>query len=534
MHRAETMTKTSTTHPLEIAMVSLPEGNGVVGITFCPGKCDIQAHNGPWTRDLPLDLGTLRAWGANALITLLEEHEFDLLHVRELGEMAESAGLEWHHLPIPDMAAPGWHFERRWVYSGVRLRRLLRRGGRVVVHCRAGLGRAGAIAARLLVELGVPPAEAISQVRKVRPGAIQTPEQEHHVYASRRISPSHDETVSRRLACLIGGALGDAFGYPVAFDSLDAIKKRHGSTGLCEPEFRHDRLVVSDETQMTLFTLEGLTRAMQTPNQSEHDLLEHIRLSYLDWLECQGFGSGAGNHATRLLKHAVLHSQRAPCKICIQALRAGGVGSPERPVNDCKESGGAMRVAPVALMPEMNVERAFRIGARAAALTHGHPAGYLPAGILAAAVRGLLEGKPLQIAMIHAGDQARSMSGYETTLNRLRAAVDASIQPYANRLPDALGKARESMEALAIGFYAAGRSQDFREVMAIAANQDGDSDAAASVAGQLFGTLHGIESLPNDWVRRLDVLDALCDLADWALPLWRRGAIISSRTKSPA
>lgn len=60
--------------------------------------------------------------------------------------------------------------------------------------------------------------------------------------------------------------------------------------------------------------------------------------------------------------------------------------------------------------------------------------------------------------------------------------------------------------------------------MAIAANHDDDSDVAASVAGQLFGALHGIESLPHGWVRCLDVLDALCDLADWALPLWRRAA----------
>ncbi len=520
------MTKTSSTHPLKIATVSLPDGSGALGITFCPGKCDIQAHNGPWSRDLPLDLGTIRAWGANALVTLLEDHEFDLLHVRELGDMAESAGLEWHHLPITDMDVPGWHFERRWIYSGARLRRLLRRGGRVVIHCRAGLGRAGTITARLLVELGVPPAEAVSQARKARPGAIQTVEQERHVYACKRVVPSQDETIARRLACLIGGALGDAFGYPVAYDKLEAIQKRHGINGLREPEFRQDRLVVSDETQLTLFTLEGLTRAMQIPNQSEHDLLEQIRLSYLDWLESQGLGKGTANHATRLLKHAALHTQRAPCKTCIQALRSGNVGSPERPINDSRDSGGVMRVTPVALRPEMNPERVFRIGARAAALTHGHPAGYLPAGILAAAVHGLLEGKSLQIAMIHAGDQARAMPGHQETLKQLRAAIDASILPYTGQLPRTLGLRRESGEALAIGFYAASRSLDFRDVLAIAANHDGDSDTAASVAGQLFGAQHGIESLPHDWVRRLDVLDALCDLADWALPLWRRAGFI--------
>ncbi len=516
------MTKTSTTHPLKIAALPLPEGGGVIGITFCPGKCDLNAHNGPWARDLPLDLGAIRFWGANALVTLLDDQEFDALHVRELGDMAEAAGLEWHHLPIPDMAAPGWHFERRWVYSGARLRRLLRRGGRVVIHCRAGLGRAGTIAARLLVELGVPAAEAVSQARKARPGAIQTAEQERHVYACKRVAPNQDEAVSRRLASLLGGALGDAFGYPVACDNLEAIRKRHGSTGLREPEFRQGRLVVSDETQLTLYTLEGLTRAMQEHNQSEHDLLEQIRLSYLDWLESQGLGSGDGSHPTRLLKHAALHVQRTPGKTCVQALRAGGGGSPERPINDSRESGGALRVAAVAFMPEMNGERAFRLGARAAALTHGHPASYLPAGILAAAIHGLLEGKPLQTAMIHAGDQARAMRDHEPTLKALRAAIDASIQPYTGQLPENLGKGRESGMALNIGFYAASRSHDFREAMAIAANHDGDSDAAASVAGQLFGALHGIEALPHSWVRCLDVLDAMCDLADWALPLWRR------------
>lgn len=518
------MTRSSTTHPLQIASISLPVGEGVLGITFCPGKCDLEAHDGPWSRDLPLDLGAIRAWGANALVTLLEAHEFDLLHVHRLGDMAEAASLEWHHLPIPDMGEPGWHFERRWIYSGPRLRRLLRRGGRVVVHCRAGLGRAGTIAARLLVELGMPPAEAISQVRKARPGAIQTPEQEHHVHAARRVSASQDESVSQRLACLLGGALGDAFGYPIAFENLSSIQKRHGTGGLREPELQKNQLVVSDDTQMTLFTLEGLTRAMQTSTLAEQDLLEHVRLSYLDWLESQGLATAGASHPTRLLKHAALHVQRAPAKTCIQSLRAGGGGSPELPINESREASGLMRVAPVACMPEMNAERAFRLASRAAAITHGHPTCYLAAGMLAAMLHGLLEGKPLQTALIHACDQARAWRGHQDIVKHMETALEASVRPYSGALPEVLGTGRSSDEALAIGFFAASRSLDFREVMVIAANHDGQSEVTAGIAGQLFAAQRGLEALPHAWIRRLDVQDALCDLADWSLPLWLRAA----------
>jgi hypothetical protein len=79
-------------------------------------------------------------------------------------------------------------------------------------------------------------------------------------------------------------------------------------------------------------------------------------------------------------------------------------------------------------------------------------------------------------------------------------------------------------EALAIGFFAASRSQDFREVMAIAANHDGQSDVTAGIAGQLFAAQRGMEALPHAWIRCLDVRDALFDVADWSLPLWLRAA----------
>ena len=167
------------------------------------------------------------------------------------------------------------------VRGGAAARRL-RRGERVLVHCRGGLGRAGSVAARLLVEFGAAPVDAIAQVRVARPGAIETREQEQWVHAQQAVDAARDARWSRQLACLLGGAIGDALGYRVEFDSLAAIRRKHGEEGLRLAN-AGGVLEVSDDTQMSLFTLEGQLRAAQ----DEVPLLEAIRHAYLDWYRTQ-------------------------------------------------------------------------------------------------------------------------------------------------------------------------------------------------------------------------------------------------------
>jgi ADP-ribosyl-[dinitrogen reductase] hydrolase len=171
------MKKTSITHPLQIAAMPTGPGFGRVGITFCPGKYDRHAMSGYWDRDLSLDLDAIRAWGAAAVVTLVEKKELVTLRVERLGDEVVRRGMLWFHLPIVDVSTPDENFERQWEVAGRELRGLLRSKRDVLVHCRGGLGRAGTIAARLLIELGMEPAAAIRQVRSLRPGAIETPEQ---------------------------------------------------------------------------------------------------------------------------------------------------------------------------------------------------------------------------------------------------------------------------------------------------------------------------------------------------------------------
>jgi ADP-ribosyl-[dinitrogen reductase] hydrolase len=159
------------------------DAGGRIGLTFCPGKCGPSLYDYRWARELAVDLDVIVTWGATAMVTLIEAHEFDLLGVADLGAQAMARGIDWHPLPIPDVQAPDERFATGWQRSGPALRSRLLAGQRVLVHCRGGLGRAGMVAAQLLVELGVPPQEAIRRVRAARPGAIETPEQERYVLA---------------------------------------------------------------------------------------------------------------------------------------------------------------------------------------------------------------------------------------------------------------------------------------------------------------------------------------------------------------
>lgn len=175
--------RTSLTHPLQIASVEAP-GGGVVGLTFCPGKHQADAATGVWARDLGLDLQAIKAWGAGLLATLVTAAELKALKVEGLGPAAEALGMRWLHLPLPDATAPTAQWDRGWVAARRGVHAELDAGGRVLVHCKGGLGRAGMVAALILVERGMAPDEAVKAVRRARgPGAIETAAQERYVRA---------------------------------------------------------------------------------------------------------------------------------------------------------------------------------------------------------------------------------------------------------------------------------------------------------------------------------------------------------------
>jgi ADP-ribosyl-[dinitrogen reductase] hydrolase len=173
--------RTSLSHPLRIDAVTVPVSGALIGMTLCPGRRDKLSIDGVWERDLAADIAVVSAWKPDLVVTLVEDFEFELLGVPTLAVTMHQSDLPWRHVPIRDAGVPDALFEDAWLTAGAEARAILKRGGRVLLHCRAGLGRTGMIAARLLVELGITADEAISAVRRARSGTIETRAQELHV-----------------------------------------------------------------------------------------------------------------------------------------------------------------------------------------------------------------------------------------------------------------------------------------------------------------------------------------------------------------
>jgi ADP-ribosylglycohydrolase len=346
--------------------------------------------------------------------------------------------------------------------------------------------------------------------------------------------------LDRFLGCLLGGAVGDALGAPVEHLSLDEIRRRFGPSGVAGyVEFWSGQGAFTDDTQMSLFTAEGLIMSgPREPGRAESDgedlfrrrrqaaaRLESVHRSYLRWLLTQGQEPNWAKARTteaslksegRLIKEKGLWVQRSPGMTCLAALRSGRSGTTADPINVSKGCGGVMRAAPAGLWSR-GPEEAFRLGCEIAAITHGNPSGFLPAGFLASMISVLGGGGGLDESIDRSTAILRTWNGHGETLDSLEkarrlaeagtGATSEDIEQISGtgRGP-ALGGGWTAEEALAIAVYGVLRfPDDFRGGVLAAVNHDGDSDSTAAVAGNILGTKLGRDGVPREWIEGLDL-----------------------------
>ncbi|WP_295007086.1 ADP-ribosylglycohydrolase family protein [uncultured Dechloromonas sp.] len=329
--------------------------------------------------------------------------------------------------------------------------------------------------------------------------------------------------------CLLGGAVGDALGAPVEFLSLAEIKATFGAEGIQNYAPAFGRLgAITDDTQMTLFTAEGLlcsyVRGALRGIASPASVVSH---AYLRWLWTQGMESKKPKPERVIgLLWGVkeLHSQRAPGLTCVSALKAMTQFTDSRASNDSKGAGGVMRVAPVAMMfagePE-NASQAFSLGMQSAALTHGHPTGFLAAGAFAVILHAIFCDENINVGIDRAKQYLAKQDAHEETLSSIEKGV--ALAGTDLRPDDAIrniGEGWVAEEALGIAIYCALKAVDFRHGVLIAVNHDGDSDTTGSMVGQLLGATYGISGIPYDWLSPLELREIIEQVADDITDHW--------------
>ncbi|MDJ0316346.1 ADP-ribosylglycohydrolase family protein [Arthrobacter antibioticus] len=342
------------------------------------------------------------------------------------------------------------------------------------------------------------------------------------------VSTPPTDFATRVQGTLMGGALGDAFGYLVEFDSLAEIAAKYGPALLVDLSQARSAAHFSDDTQMTLYTLDGLLDVLEWANQGVGaDINACQWLAYLRWLKTQDIATAehAPAQSPRWIdSQSVLHHQRHPGNACITALATGEMGTTFRPVNpESKGCGTVMRSAPYGLLPNLEAETIYKISSDAASLTHGHPSARQSAGAFSWLIHQLvIGGLSLRAAAESALARAVAETGADPhLLSRLETALLLSLPTHdandavilsGDALTDALGLGWVGEEAMAVALYsvlvtfakAPSPVEHFLLAIRLAANHSGDSDSTASIAGNILGAFYGEAALPPSWL-------ALCE-----------------------
>lgn len=336
---------------------------------------------------------------------------------------------------------------------------------------------------------------------------------------------------------IFGGAVGDALGYPVEFMDENQIKEVYGPEGISQYEIDRfeGKALISDDTQMTLFTANGLligeTRMCMRGIGGRR--AGYVAYSYQDWLLTQTetydeyIDSGRKHHSAWLNDVPELYARRAPGITCLSALQQRKAEERtgtyiQETINDSKGCGGIMRVAPMAMMKTDNIEFLDKEGAEIAAITHSHPLGFMPAAMLVHIINRLVYSPEMPLIKVieEARDAiAKLFEGYEY-IHELVELVNLAIDLSNNKDDDldnihTLGQGFVAEETLAIAIYCSLKyKEDFSKGIAVSVNHEGDSDSTGAVTGNILGAVCGYSAIEDKWKNNLELADLIIEMAD--------------------
>ena len=345
-----------------------------------------------------------------------------------------------------------------------------------------------------------------------------------------------DILIDKARGSLVGGAAGDALGYAVEFSSLNSIITKYGKSGISN--FTLDSTGIarfSDDTQMTLFTAEGLLSAYaEVPDPSPEIILKHIEEAYLAWFATQtAFQLPL---PTSWLSHVRdLWARRAPGNTCLTALSALQNGKPVH--NDSKGCGSVMRIAPIGIYYGAHSEQCImhnsqsiinlcgKVAADTALITHRHDLSTLASVFVALVIfecmrTHLIERLTFRSIISRALNKTLEIVKDSKDKEKFVAIIQKSLDLANSSLTDRdaiakLGEGWVAEETVAIAIFCVMRHiRDFEGCIVASVNHDGDSDSTGAVAGNIIGAILGYTGIPEKYRTNLELHDLILSVAD--------------------
>lgn len=345
-----------------------------------------------------------------------------------------------------------------------------------------------------------------------------------------------DILIDKARGCLIGGAAGDALGYAVEFNDLTNIQNKYGHEGIRNYELDAKGVArFSDDTQMTLFTAEGLLSAYASEQDpSPENIQKHMQEAYLAWFETQT-AFQLPLSSSWLTHVRDLWARRAPGNTCLSAL--SDLKNGKQANNDSKGCGAVMRIAPIGIFYATNSEQFIKhnsqctidlcakVAADTARITHRNDMSTLASVFVALVI--------FECMRTHVIDRLTFRSIIATALNKTLSAlperaksdkfvaiIQKALDLAGSTLSDyeaipKLGEGWVAEETVAIALFCVMRHiRDFEGCLVAAVNHDGDSDSTGAVAGNIIGTILGYTGIPEKFRKDLELHDLILSVAD--------------------
>ncbi|MEP1448943.1 MAG: ADP-ribosylglycohydrolase family protein [Paraglaciecola sp.] len=340
---------------------------------------------------------------------------------------------------------------------------------------------------------------------------------------------------------MLAAAMGDAFGFPMEFFCEQKIKQSgfHLNNGDDELTFLGKS---SDDTQLNLFTAEGIIYSKYTIKHSVNDyqlmndtIVREVARAYQRWLHTQSEASIFCEEIdieTGLVSFPELNQRVEPGDTCLSALKDMQYPS-DSAYNFSKGSGVTIKNLPIAMVYaaqplslhslscHQKALASFDLGFKVAQITHGHPIAKLTAATIATILFFNLQRGPSSNTLLYSMAMTKELiisnlanilrRGFDIQRSHIEHIIELLDNDYYNgaKCVSAYGQGWFADEALAMALHCALYAETFEQLLVMGACHSGDSDSTCSLAASIFVSARGGEDMPDYLLEKLELKEVV-------------------------